>query len=367
MRILLWHVHGSWTDAFVRGRHEYLLPVLPDGGTWGLGRAGRDWPDAVREVPLAGLDAEGVDAVVLQRPEEIEAVALALGRRPGADLPAVYVEHNTPKGNFPFTRHPLADQNSVPVVHVTHFNNLAWDTGSAPALVIEHGIPDPGQLYTGELPELAVVVNEPVRRGRVTGTDLLPAFAAVAPVHVFGMKTEGLNAAAGFEGAALRLRGDLKPRELHRELARCRVYVHPMRWTSLGLSLLEAMHLGMPVIALATTEAPRAVPPEAGAVSADVGELLRSARRLIANPEEARRRGAAAREAALARYSLARFLADWDTVLADLKPRHAHDGYPGNRHSGNLHPYNRYPADWHSDNSRPDEQILVPVREGKTP
>ena len=320
MRILLWHVHGSWTDAFVRGRHEYLLPVLPDGGPWGLGRAGRDWPDSVREVPLAGIDADAIDVVVLQRPEEIAEVSASLGRRPGAGLPAVFLEHNTPKGNFPFTRHPLADQDTIPVVHVTHFNKLAWDTGWAPSLVVEHGIPDPGQLYTGELPELAVVVNEPVRRGRVTGTDLLPAFAAAAPVHVFGMKTEGLAAAAGFENARLRIRGDLKPRELHREMARCRVYVHPMRWTSLGLSLLEAMHLGMPVVALATTEAARAVPPEAGAVSTDVEDLLRAARRLLANPEEARRRGAAAREAALARYSLGRFLHDWDTLLADLHP-----------------------------------------------
>jgi glycosyltransferase involved in cell wall biosynthesis len=321
MRILLWHVHGSWTDAFVRGRHEYLLPILPDRGPWGLGRAGRDWPDSVREVQLAGIDADKIDAVVLQRPEEIAEVSASLGRRPGIDLPAVFVEHNTPKGNFPFTRHPLADQDSIPVVHVTHFNKLAWDTGWAPSLVVEHGIPDPGQLYTGELPELAVVINEPVRRARVTGTDLLPAFAAAAPLQVFGMKTEGLAAAAGFENAPLRIRGDLKTRELHRELARCRIYVHPMRWTSLGLSLLEAMHLGMPVLALATTEAIRAVPPEAGAISTDVEDLLRAARRLLSNPEEARRRGAAAREAVLARYSLGRFLHDWDTLLADLRPR----------------------------------------------
>ena len=344
MRILLWHVHGSWTDAFVRGRHEYLLPVLPQGGHWGLGRAGRDWPDSVREVTLADLDADQVDAVVLQRPEEIAATARALGRQPGTDLPAVYVEHNTPKGDFPFTRHPLADRPDIPLVHVTHFNRLAWDSGSAPTLVIEHGIPDPGQLYTGELPELGVVVNEPVRRGRVTGTDLLPAFAAVAPLQVFGMKTQGLAAAAGIEERRLTERGDLNTHELHRELARCRVYLHPMRWTSLGLSLLEAMHLGMPVLALATTEAPRAVPPEAGAVSADVDELIRVARRLIANPEEARRRGAAAREAALARYGLGRFLDHWDVFLADLRPRPRH-----------------------SDNERPEEQILVPARERNTP
>jgi glycosyltransferase involved in cell wall biosynthesis len=344
MRILLWHVHGSWTDAFVRGRHEYLLPVLPEGGAWGLGRAGRDWPASVREVDLAALDADAVDAVVLQRPEEIDEVARLLGRRPGVDLPAVYLEHNTPKGDFPFTRHPLADKHNIPLVHVTHFNKLAWDNGSARSLVIEHGIPDPGQLYTGELPELGVVVNEPVRRGRVTGTDLLPAFASVAPLQVFGMKTDGLAAAAGIDPSRLTARGDLQTRELHRELARCRVYVHPMRWTSLGLSLLEAMHLGMPVVALATTEAPRAVPPEAGAVSADIDELLRCAQRLVNNPDEARRRGIAAREAALERYSLGRFQDRWDELLADL--------------GGRLR---------HSDNERLDRKILVPAGERKTP
>jgi len=341
MRILLWHVHGSWTDAFVRGRHEYLLPVLPEGGPWGLGRAGRDWPDSVREVDLATLDAGSIDAVVLQRPEEISEVSRVLGRTPGADLPAVFVEHNTPKGDFPFIRHPLADQNTIPLVHVTHFNRLAWDNGSALSKVIEHGIPDPGQLYTGELPDLGVVVNEPVRRGRVTGTDLLPAFADVAPLQVFGMKTEGLAAAAGIGTDRLTPRGDLRTQELHRELARCRVYLHPMRWTSLGLSLLEAMHLGMPVVVLAATEAPRAVPPEAGAVSADIDELLRCARRLVANPDEARRRGVAAREAALARYGLGKFQDSWDGLLADL---------------------GRSPSARH----RPDGQIFVPAQERKT-
>jgi glycosyltransferase involved in cell wall biosynthesis len=285
-----------------------------------------------------------VDAVVLQRPEEIDEVVRTLGRVPGVDLPAVFVEHNTPKGNFPYVSHPLADQSRIPVVHVTHFNRLAWDNGSAPTTVIEHGIPDPGRLYTGELPELGVVVNEPVRRGRVTGTDLLPAFASVAPLQVFGMKTGGLAAATGIDPSRLAARGDLKTRDLHRELARCRVYIHPMRWTSLGLSLLEAMHLGMPVVVLAATEAPRAVPPEAGAVSADVDELLSSAARLVANPDEARRRGVAAREAARERYGLGRFQDRWDELLADLRSRPRH-----------------------SANERPDEPILVPARERNTP
>ncbi|MGP4032136.1 glycosyltransferase [Pseudarthrobacter sp. 1C304] len=318
MRILLWHVHGSWTDAFVGGRHEYLLPVLPGGGPWGLGRAGRPWPSTVREVQLDALDADSVDAVILQRPEEAAEVTRALGRTPGKDLPAAYLEHNAPRGDVPYSVHPLAGQQSIPVVHVTHFNELFWDSGTTPTLVIEHGVPDPGPGYSGEVPELAVVVNEPVRRGRVAGTDLLGRFATAAPLRVFGMGGDGLSDAAGVPAPRLAVGGDLPMDELHREMSRCRVYLHPFRWTSLGLALLEAMHLGMPVVALATTEAVRAVPPEAGAVSTSVDDLVRAARFLIDNPEEARRRGGAAREIALARYGLPAFLAAWDALLEDL-------------------------------------------------
>lgn len=323
MRILVWHVHGGWMEAFVRGRHEYLLPKTSDGGAWGLGRGGRQWPAAAQEVDLETLDPGSVDAVVLQRPEEIAAVSRTLGRSPGVDLPAVYLEHNTPKGDVPFTLHPLADQGAIPVVHVTHFNQLFWDTGTATTTVIEHGIPDPGHLYTGEQEEMGVVVNEPVRRGRVTGTDLLPGFAGVGPLRVFGMGTEALPEALNLKGFGLseerlRIAGDVPAPKLHQELARCRLYLHPLRWTSLGLALLEAMHLGMPVLALATTEASRAIPRGAGLVSNDVGDLQRFARRLLDDPDDAYAMGMVAREAALQRYGLDTFLGAWDQLLADL-------------------------------------------------
>lgn len=322
MRILLWHVHGSWTDAFVRGNHEYLLPALPGRGPWGLGRAGRPWPPTVRDVRLDALDADSVDAVVLQRPEELAEVTRCLGRRPGKDLPAVYVEHNTPRGDMPNAIHPLADQQSVPLVHVTHFNELFWDNGTAKTLVIEHGIPDPGHAYTGELPALAAVINEPVRRGRATGTDLLGRFAGAAPLRIFGMGADGLADAAGVPPERLTVLGDLPMDVLHREMSRCRVYLHPFRWTSLGLALLEAMLLGMPVVVLAATEATRAVPPEAGAISTSVDELVRAAGLLIADPQEARHRGGVAREVALDRYGLPAFLSAWDTLLEELaEPR----------------------------------------------
>jgi Glycosyl transferases group 1 len=308
VNVFIWHVHGSWTTAFVQGSHRYVVPVVPDRGPDGRGRAQTwQWPASVREVAPERLREEPVDVVILQRPVELELAERWLGRRPGRDVPAVYLEHNAPQGRISEMRHPAADRPDLVVVHVTHFNDVFWDTASTPTRVIEHGIVDPGHRYTGELPHAAVVVNEATRRGRVTGTDLLQYFGNAVPLDVFGMDAARLG---GYE--------NLRQDELHTEMARRRVYLHPMRWTSLGLSLLEAMHLGMPVVALATTEAPEAVPPHAGIVSTRVSVLRDGLRRLVDDPEQARAMGKAAREVALERYGLGRFLADWDALFVEI-------------------------------------------------
>ena len=315
MRILLWHVHGSWTTAFVQGAHDYVVPVLPDRGADGVGRARTwDWPPSVRELAPEQLAAEPFDVVVLQRPHESELVRRWTGRRAGVDLPAVYLEHNAPDASACGQRHPLADSRDIPIVHVTHFNRLYWDNGVAPTTVIEHGVVDPGARYTGELARGAVVVNEPGRRGRTVGADLVPGFAEVGPVDVFGMQTKAF--VAGLNTDAVVAHQDLFSQDdMHSELARRRVYLHPMRWTSLGLSLIEAMQLAMPVIGVAATEAVVAVPPSAGLLHTDPERLQQAFRTYLHDPDAARAAGVAARAAALERYGLARFLADWDGVL----------------------------------------------------
>jgi hypothetical protein len=262
----------------------------------------------VVELPPAALRDEPFDVVLFQRPHELELAAEWLGPR---SLHSVYVEHNAPQGRIADMRHPMADRDDLTLVHVTHFNALFWDSGATPVQVIEHGIVDPGPRYTGELPRAAVVINEARRRGRVTGTDLLARFGRAAPIDLFGMDAPALGGR------------DLAQAELHAEMARRRVYLHPIRWTSLGLSLLEAMHLGMPVVALGTTEAHEAVPPGAGVVSTRLDVLEEALRRLIADPHEARDRGARARAYALSRYGLSRFLGDWDALLSSLVPEPA--------------------------------------------
>lgn len=304
MNVLLWHVHGAYATSLVHGRHTYLIPTLPDRGPDGRGRAQTySWPENAVEVTPEQMMEVDVDVTVLQRPEELDGLAEAWlgGRRPGRDVPAVYLEHNAPQGRINELRHPAADRDDLVLVHVTHFNALFWDSGATDTRVIEHGIVDPGYRYTGELERGAVVINEARRRQRVTGTDLLPRLNGTVPLDLFGIGAD-----------------DLPQDELHDEMSRRRVYLHPIRWTSLGLSLLEAMHLGMPVVALATTEVSEAVPREAGIVSNRLDTIREGLAAFVRDPEAARKAGMAARAAALARYGLDRFLADWDAVLEEV-------------------------------------------------
>jgi glycosyltransferase involved in cell wall biosynthesis len=213
----------------------------------------------------------------------------------------------------------MADRDDLTLVHVTAFNALMWDAGTTRSAVVEHGIIDPGYRYSGELDRAAVVVNEPLRRQRITGTDLLPRLAEAAVLDVFGMGTDGIERHLG---PGLRGCGDLPQHRMHAELARRRAYLHPLRWTSLGLSLIEAMQLGMPIAALATTEAIEAVPPEAGLCTTDPERLAAGLRTLMADPDLARERGQAARRHALARYGLGRFLDDWNHLLAGVRAEH---------------------------------------------
>ncbi|HEX2301399.1 MAG TPA: glycosyltransferase [Pseudonocardiaceae bacterium] len=324
LRILHWHVHGSWSTAFVQGRHTYLLPVRTEYDHDGVPsrHGGRpqawQWPDSAIEVEQERLAEHEIDVVVLQRPEEIELVHRCTGRRPGPELPALYLEHNTPRGDVPLTRHPVADRDDLPLVHVSDFNELMWDSGRAPTAVVRHGVPDPGYRYSGELGRAGVVVNEPVRRGRITGTDLLPRFAAAAGLDVFGMGLDGMAARLGLAPDSLTEIGDLPQPAMHTELARRRVYLHTTRWTSLGLSLIEAMALGMPVVALATTEAVAAVPPSAGVVATRVQTLVEAVRELVSAPRLAREMGRCARQVALRDFGLAEFLQHWDELLKEV-------------------------------------------------
>src|SRR5690606_9559294 len=117
----------------------------------GLPDDGPPWPANVREVPADEVPALDVDVVLFQHHREWEARHELLSRQQLAG-PRVFVEHDPPFAGSPTdSRHPAAEDPGVLLVHVTPYNALMWDAGGLATATIQHGVPDLGALWTGEL------------------------------------------------------------------------------------------------------------------------------------------------------------------------------------------------------------------------
>jgi glycosyltransferase involved in cell wall biosynthesis len=87
----------------------------------------------------------------------------------------------------------------------------------------------------------------------------------------------------------------------------------------LPLAVIEAMTIGMPVVALATTELPTVIEQGVtGYVSCNPEVLIEHMRHLLADPDHARRLGARARAVALDRFGLDRFSRSWNAAFAQV-------------------------------------------------
>lgn len=314
LRVLTWHVHGSYLWYLAQVPHTFVLPVR-DGRPEGYGgRSGSfAWPDNVVEVPAESVREEHFDVVLTQSVAnwQVDAPAL-LSPAQRRDVPRVHLEHDPPRGWPNDAVHPVADPETL-LVHVTPFNALMWDSGEVPTRVVQHGVVVPDDVtWTGELDRAVTVVNNLGRRGRRLGPDVFTRLAGEAPIDLAGMSADA------FEGVAANVLGDVPLDELHRRLPAYRCFVNPIRYTSMGLAVCEAMALGLPILGLATTEMASAVRNGVdGYVDTDPDVLAGHLRRLLADRDEAAALSAGARERARERFGIDRFVAEWDALLRD--------------------------------------------------
>ncbi len=307
MRILTWHIHGSYLYYLTQVPHTFYLPVKAGWPTGYGGRRGNfAWGDNVVDVPAGEVRDREFDCILFQSRQNWETDQYEILSEAQRRLPRLYLEHDPPRESPTDTRHPVDDPD-VLLVHVTHFNDLMWDSGRTPTRVVEHGVLlPPGAIYTGELARGLVVVNGLQGRGRRLGADVFARAREAVPLDLVGMRSEE------FGGL-----GDVPHDALPALSARYRFFFNPIRYTSLGLAVCEAMLLGMPVIGLATTEMATAIENGvSGYVDTDVDALIAHMRRLLADPAEARRLGAGARQAAETRFGIGRFIADWQAAFA---------------------------------------------------
>lgn len=84
----------------------------------------------------------------------------------------------------------------------------------------------------------------------------------------------------------------------------------------MGLAVIEAMMIGMPVVGLATTEMATAIDNGVtGIVDTRIDRLIDAMQELCRDPGEARRLGENGRKAAQERFGMSRFIDDWNSVF----------------------------------------------------
>jgi len=307
LRILTWHIHGSYLYYLVQSPHEFYLPVKEDHPE---GYAGRTvsylWPDNVHEVPADEIRHLDFDCILFQSRKNYFEDQYEILSAEQRQLPRIYLEHDPPRDHPTDQPHPVDDP-EILLVHVTHFNDLMWDSGRTPTRVIAHGVLVPEDArYTGELERGLVIINNLQTRGRRLGLDIFERVRKEIPLDLVGINAHEAGGLAS-----------LAHRELLELEGQYRFVFNPIRYTSLGLAICEAMMVGLPIVGLATTEMATAIENGvSGYVDTSVSRLVEHMHRLLSNPLEARRLGEGARYRAIQRFNIQRFVADWNETFA---------------------------------------------------
>ncbi len=305
-RILTWHVHGNYLAYLANIDHDIFLPVRRDGTPGYSGRPAGFGPlPNVHNVPAEQVKDLELDCIVFQSHRNYLEDQYEILTAEQRHLPRILIEHDPPREHPTDTRHPVDDPQAL-IVHCTPFNNLMWDSGRTPTAVIDHGVAVPDDVrYTGELARGIVVVNNLAGRGRRLGRDVFERARREVPLDLVGLGAAELGGL-----------GEVPHAELPAFIARYRFFFNPIRYTSLGLAVCEAMSVGLPVVGLATTELVTVVQNGvSGYVETDVEKLIHRLQLLLRDRDHAQSLGEAARRYARARFDIRRFAADWDRAI----------------------------------------------------
>ena len=305
LKIFTWHIHGTYLYYLSHGDFTIYIPVDENGGEGYWGR-GRTFPfgENVIEIPAQEVKHIDFDCILFQSPKNFLVDQYEVLSEEQRSLPAIYVEHNPPLEQPTDTRHPVNDPRVV-MVHVTYYNQLMWKCNARINTVIEHGVPLPSAKYRGHIERGIVVVNHLHQRGRRLGADIFEDVKKEVPLDLVGMGTEE------FGGL-----GEVMHGELPAFISQYRLFFNPIRYTSFGLAVCEAMLVGMPVVALATTEHGVVIRNGINGVShTNISYLVEQMQLLLQDRELAEKLGAAGRKTALELFDLERFTRQWKNIF----------------------------------------------------
>lgn len=309
LKVLTWHIHGSYLYYLTQTPCDFYLPVTGGKEEGYGGRAGSfPWGDNVYDVDVDKVREMEFDCILFQSKKNYLEDQYDILSPDQRKLPRIYLEHDPPREVPTDTKH-IVDDPEVKIVHVTNFNNLMWDNNSSSSMVIQHGVIVNQKIqYTGELEKGIVVINGISKRGRRLGLDIFEKVRKEIPLDIIGMGSEEVGGL-----------GDIPIHELPSFISRYRFFFNPIRYTSLGLAVCEAMTIGMPIVGLATTEMPVTIENgKSGYIHTDVDYLIEKMKFLLHNKDHAMQLSKGAREAGERKFNIKRFSEEWMLTLENV-------------------------------------------------
>lgn len=306
-KIFTWHIHGSYLFYLSQGNYDIYIPVKEEKTEGYYGR-GETFPFGanVHEIPAEHVKDYEFDCILFQTNTNYLKDQYEILSAEQRELPKIYLEHDPPRQHPTDTKHVVNDENIL-LVHVTHFNRLMWDNNNTQTKVIEHGVTTPNIPYSGELAKGIVVINNLPSRGRLLGLDIFLKVRKHIPLDLVGMGTGELGL------------GEVLHPQLPEFISKYRFFFNPIRYTSHGLAVCEAMMLGIPVIGMATTEMPTVINNNVnGYIHSDISKLIEKMKTLLNNQQLAVNMGIEGRKTALERYNIKRFVSDWELTFKQV-------------------------------------------------
>jgi hypothetical protein len=303
-RIFTWNVHGSYLYYLSLGNYIIYVPYDENRSNRYAGR-GTTYPfgNNVIEVPVREVKNIEFDLLLFQTDENFFMDQHDILSYQQRLLPRIYLEHDPPWDHPTDAIHPIHDP-EITVVHVTHYNRLMWQTTVPDVRVITHGVPSDTIGYQGHIKKGIVVINNLPTRGRMLGFDIFNEVRKCIPLDLVGMGSESYGV------------GEVLHPQLPDFISQYRFFFNPIRYTSLGLAVCEAMMIGIPVVGLATTELSTVIRNKhSGFIHHDLGYLIEKMQLLLDVPSVAYDISHASRIRAKELFDINRFTDQWQQLF----------------------------------------------------
>lgn len=308
LKIFTWHIHGSYLYYLSQGNYDLYIPVNDQKSEGYYGR-GKTFPfgDNVIEIDAAEVKNSAFDCILFQTNKNYLIDQYEILSAVQQKLPRIYLEHDPPAKHPTDSRHVIDDP-EILVVHVTHYNKLMWHNATGNVKVIDHGITPVKAEYSGELEKGIVVINHMHQRGRKLGADIFEKVCKEIPVDLAGMGTEEYGGI-----------GEILHPRLPAFISKYRFFFNPIRYTSLGLAVLESMMLGIPFVGLATTEYVTVVQNNvSGYIHTDIDYLIEKMKKLLINKPLAAKLGEQGKKTVQERFNIHRFAKEWKETFEQV-------------------------------------------------